>query len=579
MNLSDGVGPQGDPVRSGAKRLTRDQDLPNENFDYVIVGAGSAGCVLADRLTAEGSRRVLLLEYGGSDRSIFIQMPSALSIPMNMPKYNWCYDTQPEPHLNGRRIHTPRGKVLGGSSSINGLVYIRGNPQDFERWASEGASGWSYRDVLPYFKRAETREEGGDEYRGGDGKLQTSYGSVSNPLHAAWLAAAAQAGYPQSADINGFQQEGFGRMDMTVGGGRRCSAANAYLRPAMNRPNLEVRTHALATRIVFEGGRARALEYTHGGGAHRVQVAAEVILCGGPINSPQLLKLSGVGPAAELQTLGIDVVHNLPGVGENLQDHLEFYFQVACKEPITLYSSINLWSRALIGARWLLRKDGLGATNHFETCGFIRSRPGIEYPDIQYHFLPMAVAYDGSTLAQEHGFQAHVGPMRSKSRGWVRLTSTNPFDKPRISFNYLSQPDDWIEMRACVRLTREIFAQAAFDRYRGREIQPGADVQTDEQIDAFIRAKVESAYHPSCSCKMGSPQDTLAVVDPETRVYGLEGLRVVDSSIMPSVTTGNLNAPTIMLAEKAADHILGRGMLAPATAPFYRSANWQTAQR
>jgi choline dehydrogenase len=468
---------------------------------------------------------------------------------------------------------------LGGSSSINGLVYIRGNPQDFERWAGEGAAGWSYRDVLPYFRRAETREEGGDEYRGSDGKLQTSYGSLRNPLHAAWLTAAAQAGYPQSADINGFQQEGFGRMDMTVGDGRRCSAANAYLRPAMNRPNLKVRTHALATRIVFEGRRARALEYTQDGVTHRVHADAEVILCGGPINSPQLLKLSGVGPAAELRALGIDVVHDLPGVGENLQDHLEFYFQVACKEPITLYSSINLWSRALIGARWLLRKDGLGATNHFETCGFIRSRPGIEYPDIQYHFLPMAVAYDGSTLAQEHGFQAHVGPMRSRSRGWVRLASTDPLDKPRILFNYLSQPDDWTEMRACVRLTREIFAQAAFDRYRGREIQPGAEVQSDEQIDAFIRAKVESAYHPSCSCKMGAPQDPLAVVDPETRVYGLEGLRVVDSSIMPSITTGNLNAPTIMLAEKAADHILGRGMIAPAAAPFYRSANWQMAQR
>jgi choline dehydrogenase len=553
--------------------------LASEKFDYVIVGAGSAGCVLADRLSADGTRRVLLLEYGGSDRSIFIQMPSALSIPMNMPKYNWFYHSEPEPHLDGRRMHTPRGKVLGGSSSINGLVYIRGNPQDFERWASEGAAGWSYRDVLPYFKRAENREEGGDEYRGSKGKLQTRYGRVSNPLHAAWLAAASEAGYPQSADVNGFQQEGFGRMDMTVGHGRRCSAANAYLRPAMNRPNLRVLTHALATRIVFDGRRARALEYTHGGSAHRVELGAEVILSGGPINSPQLLKLSGIGPAAELRALGIDVVHDLPGVGENLQDHLEFYFQVACKEPITLYSSINMWSRALIGARWLLRKDGLGATNHFETCGFIRSRPGVAYPDIQYHFLPMAVAYDGSTLAQEHGFQAHVGPMRSKSRGWVRLASTNPLDKPRILFNYLSEPDDWTEMRACVRLTREIFAQASFDPYRGREIQPGASVQTDEQIDAFIRAKVESAYHPSCSCKMGTAQDPMAVVDPETRVHGLEGLRVVDSSIMPSVTTGNLNAPTIMLAEKAADHILGKGMLAPEDAPFYCASNWRSAQR
>lgn len=552
--------------------------MNHESFDIVIVGAGSAGCVLADRLTADGTRRVLVLEHGGSDSSIFIQMPSALSIPMNMPKYNWCYHTEPEPHLNGRSLHTPRGKVLGGSSSINGLVYIRGNPLDFERWAQEGAAGWSYRDVLPYFRRAEKRDAGGDAYRGDSGKLHTRYGTLRNPLHAAWLAAAGEAGYPRSADVNGFQQEGFGRMDMTVGNGRRCSAARAYLKPAMRRPNLKVLTHALATRIVFEGRRARALEYTHAGATHRVQLG-ELILCGGPINSPQLLKLSGVGPAGELRSHGIDVVHDLPGVGENLQDHLEFYFQVACKEPVTLYSSIDVWSRARIGARWLLRKDGLGATNHFETCGFIRSRAGIAYPDIQYHFLPMAVAYDGSTLAQEHGFQAHVGPMRSKSRGWVRLASTDPRAKPKICFNYLSHPDDWPEMRACVRLTREIFAQPAFDRYRGREIQPGDAVQTDAQIDEFIRTKVESAYHPSCSCKMGAADDPMAVVDPETRLYGVQGVRVVDSSIMPSVTTGNLNAPTIMLAEKAADHILGRGLLPAADAPYYTAGNWRSAQR
>jgi choline dehydrogenase len=550
-----------------------------EQFDYVIVGAGSAGCVLADRLSADGRARVLLLEYGGSDRSIFIQMPSALSIPMNMPKYNWFYHTQPEPHLNGRSMHTPRGKVLGGSSSINGLVYIRGNALDFEGWKAQGAAGWGYADVLPYFRRAERREAGGDRYRGAEGPLQTRYGTLENPLHAAWLKAGEQAGYPSTADVNGFQQEGFGRMDMTVGAGRRSSAANAYLRPAMRRANLKVLTQSLATRIVFQGKRAVGLEYVRGGAAHRVAVSRELILSCGPIASPQLLKVSGVGPAAELRELGLEVVQDLAGVGENLQDHLEFYFQLACKEPITLYSSIKPMSRALIGARWMLRKDGLGATNHFESCGFIRSRPGIPYPDIQYHFLPMAVAYDGSTLAQEHGFQAHVGPMRSKSRGWVRLASRDVRDKPRILFNYLSQPEDWIEMRACVRLTREIFAQAAFDRYRGREIQPGAGVQGDEQIDAFIRDKVESAYHPSCSCKMGGAHDEMAVVDPTLKVRGLEQLRVVDSSIMPAVTTGNLNAPTIMLAEKAADHILGRGMLAADAAPFYAAENWMASQR
>jgi choline dehydrogenase len=535
--------------------------------------------VLADRLTEDGRSSVLLLEYGGSDRSIFIQMPAALSIPMKSKTYNWGYRSEPELHLGGRRIACPRGKVLGGSSSINGMVYVRGHPLDFERWEEEGAKGWSYRNVLPYFRRAESFQGSADAYRGGTGPLATADGRKSNPLYDAFIEAGRQAGYGVSADLNGERQEGFGALGMTVRDGVRWSTANAYLKPAMRRPNLTVVTHALATQIAFEGRRAVGVHYRTRGREKKARARREVILSGGPINSPQLLKLSGVGPAAELRSLGIDVVADRPGVGENLQDHLEFTFQVASKKPITLFAHTGLFSRALIGAEWLMRGRGLGASNHFEAGGFIRSRAGVRYPDIQFHFLPMAVAYDGSTLAREHGFQAHVGPMRSKSRGFVRLKSPDPAEPPRIQFNYMSHPEDWIEMRACVRLTREIFAQRAFDPYRGREIKPGATCVSDEAIDAFVRDHVDTAYHPSCTCKMGSPADPFAVVDPGTRVIGVEALRVVDSSIMPSITNGNLNAPTITLAEKAADMIRGLDPLPASNAPYYVAPDWETKQR
>jgi choline dehydrogenase len=553
--------------------------LAGMEFDYVIVGAGSAGCVLANRLTEDGAASVLVLERGGSDSSVLIQMPSALSIPMNMPKYNWGYESEPEPHLNGRRINCPRGKVLGGSSSINGLVYIRGNAMDFDTWEAQGASGWGYRHVLPYFRRAETRAAGADEYRGGEGPLHTQYGPINNPLYQAFVQAAVEAGYPRTEDVNGCQQEGFGRMDMTVHRGRRCSAARAYLKPAMKRPNLAVKTGIAVARVVLEGRRACGVSFIEGGTARTVRARREVILAGGSINSPQLLKLSGIGHGAELQAHGIDVVYDLPGVGENLQDHLEFYFQQACVQPITLYSVQGLLAKAAIGLRWLLLHDGLGATNHFETCGFIRSRAGEKYPDIQYHFLPIAVSYDGKSLASEHGIQAHVGPMRSKSRGHVRLAGNDPLAPPRITFNYMSHEEDWRDMRACVRLTREIFAQPAFAPYRGREIQPGAEVVSDQAIDAFIREKVESAYHPCGTCRMGAANDPASVVTPDTRVIGIDGLRVVDASIMPQITNGNLNAPTIMMAEKAADMIRGKDPLAASNARAYVAADWETKQR
>ncbi len=550
----------------------------NQAFDYIIVGAGSAGCVLANRLSEDASVSVALLEYGGSDSSIFIQMPTALSIPMNMPKYNWFYESEPEPCLDNRRMHCPRGKVLGGSSSINGMVYVRGHACDFDEWEQQGAKNWGYRHCLPYFRKADDWAFGSDGYRAQGGPLAVNNGNnMQNPLYRAFIEAGAQAGYMKTADYNGRQQEGFGPMHMTVKNGTRWSTANAYLKPARNRPNLEVITGALSERILFDGKRASGVEFTQSGSRKKLEARREVILSAGPIASPHLLQLSGIGPGAVLNAAGINVIHDLPGVGENLQDHLEFYFQFRCQQPITLNAELNPWRKFLIGTRWLLTRSGLGATNHFESCAFIRSRAGVRWPDIQYHFLPGAMRYDGNAAFDGHGFQVHVGHNKPRSRGTVRARTPRVTDKPEIIFNYLQHEEDIEAFRACVRLTREIIGQPAMDKFRGSEIQPGEDVQSDDEIDAFVRGAVESAYHPSCACRMG--EDELAVVDSETRVRGLEALRVVDSSIFPTIPNGNLNSPTIMLAERAADLIKGKGMLEPDDAEVGLGQDWETLQR
>ncbi|WP_171101882.1 choline dehydrogenase [Ruegeria sp. HKCCD7255] len=549
--------------------------------DFVIVGAGSAGCAMAYRLSLAGAS-VLVIEHGGTDAGPFIQMPAALSYPMNMRRYDWGYLSEPEPHLNNRCLVCPRGKVIGGSSSINGMVYVRGHARDFDTWAEMGADGWSYADVLPYFKRMESWHDGGHggdpAWRGTDGPLHVSRGPRENPLFQAFVDAGRQAGYEVTGDYNGEKQEGFGPMEQTVWKGRRWSAANAYLKPALKRDNCEI-VRGLAARVVMEHGRAVGVELVRGGRKKVIRARREVILAASSINSPKLLMLSGIGPAAHLAEHGIKVVADRPGVGANLQDHLELYIQQASLQPITLYKHWNLISKGLIGAQWLFTKTGLGASNQFESAAFIRSAAGVEYPDIQYHFLPMAVRYDGQAAVEGHGYQAHVGPMRSPSRGAITLRSAKPEDAPVIRFNYMSHEKDWEDFRTCIRLTREIFGQDAFKPYKGKEIQPGDAVQSDDELNAFIAEHAESAYHPCGTCKMGRAEDPSAVVDPEGRVIGVDGLRVADSSIFPQITNGNLNAPSIMVGEKMSDHLLGKEALPKANDRPWIHPNWAEAQR